>query len=428
MNAYEKLAKILRVDSSTLETLDRKMSKISGARGVMDALNNENDEKIEAILQHAGLTRQSKAEDVYRYLIDLLYRTDLALFEIFKRPSGQSSSGLKTLFNFALEIAQPQKVWVLKKDKAAEILFDNPPPVTLKAFGFSTVDELLAKKDFMDVFSALRFMETKEWMHKTFETAYAKLQQHDFEWRQIEVSVLDKEWLDIAEKFIQKKYHNVSHLKELGSIFIIPLKIDTPGETARVFTLLLHYLHEVQFYSSLFLHYSKQKEFSEKLISLLRGDVPEVIPASEERVDWLIVQRYLAKENPDDPLLKAPHISPEALHWTKAERAIAKFGDRFPELDLSFWKNLSYVGDYFATERQYQVFGARQMQGANEILVSFDLVDNVMSLVQVRELAKYLYHQEEALWNRLFTGYFGEEKLSKMLIENFDKGVISFTL
>jgi hypothetical protein len=40
-------------------------------------------------------------------------------------------------------------------------------------------------------------------------------------------------------------------------------------------------------------------------------------------------------------------------------------------------------------------------------------VDTVMSLVKEKELSKYLYHQEEALWNRIFTGYFSEDELEK---------------
>ena len=59
------------------------------------------------------------------------------------------------------------------------------------------------------------------------------------------LKILEPQWLDVAEKFLEKKYHNVSHLKEFGVIFVIPLKIDMPGETLRLFTLILHYLNEV---------------------------------------------------------------------------------------------------------------------------------------------------------------------------------------
>ena len=51
----------------------------------------------------------------------------------------------------------------------------------------------------------------------------------------------------------------------------------------------------------------------------------------------------------------------------------------------------------------------------------FDLVDNVMTLVQKEERIKYLYHHQEALWNHIFEEYMGVENLEKLMIENFNK-------
>ncbi|RJQ13608.1 hypothetical protein C4553_02930 [Candidatus Parcubacteria bacterium] len=428
MGSYERLSKILRIQPSLLQSLDEAMVRLTTRKGVVEEVVRKNDKKMAEALSRLGVSKDSKAEVIYDALIRELKATDLGLYEIFRRPSGQDEEGLKTLFNFAREISQPQKVWVLKKDKAAEMLLSNPPKNMIASFGFSGVEELLSQKKITEVFSALRFVESQEWMHAFFAKAYTGITEDDFEWRPIEITVLHKEWLEVAEKFIKKKYHNVSHLKELGVIFVIPLKIDTPGETARVFSLLLHYIYEVQFYSNLFRNYSEDKDFDSKFASLLRGDVPDSSqPITENKIPWLIIQRYLAKDNSEDPRLLNQHVSPEAWHWFKAERAIARFGIRFPELNLGFWESLSYVGDFFKTDKHYRLFGAREVAGSGEVLVSFDIVDNIMSLVEVRESAKYLYHQEEALWNRLFVGYFSETELEEMMIKNFNKGVISLT-
>ena len=115
--------------------------------------------------------------------------------------------------------------------------------------------------------SALRFTQSKEWMHKFFEESYGSLIPEDFEERDVELIVLDPKWLSVVEKFLEKKYHNVSHLKEYGVIFVIPLPIDTSGETMRMFTLILHYLHEVPFYSALFKKFMADKDFVPKLQS-----------------------------------------------------------------------------------------------------------------------------------------------------------------
>src|SRR3989338_2491491 len=105
-------------------------------------------------------------------------------------------------------------------------------------------------------------------MHKFFDEAYNNLKANDFEEREVKIKVLEPQWLDVADKFLEKKYHNVSHLKEFGIIFIIPLKIDTQGETLRLFTLILHYLNEVPFYSKLFRKFSHDVDFADKLKSL----------------------------------------------------------------------------------------------------------------------------------------------------------------
>ena len=116
-----------------------------------------------------------------------------------------------------------------------------------------------------------------------------------------------------------------------------------------------------------------------------------------------MVQRYLAKDDENDWRLFVPRINPEALHWLKAEEDLIKLSGLYPQLnkELEFWHNLGWVGDYFKDEV------------GNDILVSFDLVDTVMSLVKQKELIKYLYHHQEALWNKIFIEYFNREELEK---------------
>jgi len=46
-------------------------------------------------------------------------------------------------------------------------------------------------------------------------------------------------------------------------------------------------------------------------------------------------------------------------------------------------------------------------------------------LFKDRGQIKYLYNQQEALWNKIFREYMGDENLEKLVIENFNKGFIS---
>jgi hypothetical protein len=411
MTSQEYIAKILRAKTETISEMDKKMAQISGKIGVLDKIVVENERQINKTLEILKC-RNYRADNILRALITKLQEDDRGLYKLFKRPSGTTLGGLKTLFNFALELANVEQIFVLKKEKAEEILRKNPPPNILKALKYKDVGELLQKEDLIEVFSALRFVETGEWMHKVFDETYKNLTSQDFERRGVELRVLSGKWLKVAEKFVGKKYHNISHLKEMGVIFVIPIKIDSPGETLRLFSLILHYLYELNFYSKLFEEKSLQDNFGERIISLLKGDVLKNIEAGGNTTDWLIIQRYLAKDNQNDNRLFLPHINPEALHWRKAQKDISRLGERFENIDLEIWLGVDWVGGFFKNKAK------------KDELVSFDLVDNVMALVQKEQRIKYLYHHQEALWNHIFEEYMGADNLEKLMVENFDKGII----
>jgi len=123
----------------------------------------------------------------------------------------------------------------------------------------------------------------------------------------------------------------------------------------------------------------------------------------------------LAKDDVNDWRLFEPHVNPEAIHWSKAENDIVRFGQRFPHIGLDFWTDLDFIGNYY------------QDASGVDVLVSFNLIDTVMSLVQEKEMIKYLYHHEEALWNKIFSEYIGQEKMEQLIIDNFQHGYIDIT-
>ena len=89
-----------------------------------------------------------------------------------------------------------------------------------------------------------------------------------------------------------------------------------------------------------------------------------------------------------------------------------EFSAKNPQVKMDFWRGV----DDFAGE----VFPAGK---SGEEVVSFDLVDNIVVLTH-GGLEKYLYHQQESLWNKIFIEFMGEEKLEEMLVENIEQGVI----
>jgi hypothetical protein len=407
------LARILGTPSEALSDLDQKMSVVSGKEGVLDTVAQQNEQAVDQTLADLGLTRQSTAEEVYDALTQKLILIDQKLFELLDKPDlAKLSSDPGKIRDVALSIFTPPKGLFIKKEKVAELLAKQPPQSLLDHFGYQSVDELMEKEGFASVVAALRFTQSTEWMHQFFDVAYAELKPEDFEERDVEIKIMDTKWLEIAQKFLGKKFHNVSHLKEYGVIFISPDPIDQPGETLRMFVLLLHYLHEVPFYSGLFRKFLHDADFVAKLQSLLRGDVPEG-PTPDG--SWRIVQRYLAKDNPDDPRLHEHHVDPEAEHWYRVSQNFQKLaevmGETEEKFNISYWTQLDHVGDFF-----------KNKEGV-ETLVSFDVVDLIMSLVKRGEV-KYLYHQQEAMWNHIFSEYLGRDQMNKLTEENIIKGFI----
>ncbi len=415
MKAYEKIAKILRTDRDVIKSVEEKMVAIVGHNNVLEKIAAENEKKMALALNALDVPSYC-ANDIFRALLGKIKKDDEKLTNFIEGNFSKGGNYFEKLLNFAKEASGCPTGKFLKIKKARELIETNPPPKIIDFLGYKNVAELLEKEDIFEIFAALRFMEDGEWLNKVFFKPYEKLTPDDFETREIKGKVLHDKWARAAEKFIKKKYHNLSHLKELGIIFIIPIKIERPGETMRTVTLALHYCHEVKFYSDLFEKFAKEEgDFSLKFVSALRGDVQDTRPPEEKLgSDWLIVQRYLAKDDEYDWRLFYPHVNPEALHWERAERDIATLSDKF-ELGLDFWQGLGFVGDFYKDE------------SGVEVLVSFNLIDNAMALFMDKELIKYLYHHQEALWNKIFTGFFGEEQMEEIIIKNFDKGIISLS-
>lgn len=408
----EKIARILRTDKDTILGIEKVLTEASGHDDVLSRMVEENNRIISEKKKELKLDSFS-AEDIYSALLARIEEDDAKISNALDNPVCDTAVGCKALLDVAGGASAVGTGFFLKTEKAKELFIKTPPLNIIKALGYKSAEELVKKEDIFEIFSALRFVEEGDWLNNVFFKQYEKLTPEDFEEREIRTIVLSEKWKEVAEKFLKKKYHNISHLKELGVIFVLPAVLGLKGETLRTLGLVLHYYHEIDFYSNLFKKASRSKDFSTKLVGFLRGDVIDMrLPCEEIGKKWMIVQRYLAKDDEHDWRLFEPHVNPEAIHWKKAEDDISKLGGFVDSIDLSFWSNLDWVGDYYLTKTGI------------EVLVSFNLVDTVMSLVKKKDMIKYLYHHQEAIWNKLFYEFFGEQKMEQMIIDNFEKGFI----
>jgi hypothetical protein len=412
MEKLNYFSKVLGVDEAMLENMEAEMIRKTGKLGVLERIIDENKKIVDSTLTLLG-SEDRTAPGVKSILRQTILNHEKKVLEALKNAPGKSDFEKAAIL--AKKLVKVPCGFFLKKEKAREILEKRPPQNLLKYLKASNIKEVLEQFDVTELFATLRFIETTEWMHETFEVAYSNFTANDFERREIEIKVLSDVWIEIAEKFVAKKHHNVSHLKEFGVIFINPIKENIPGKFLRDFALLLHYCYEIKFYSKIFQFYETAPDFANRLKALLRGDVKEVQNSGPG--EWLIVQRYLAKDNPQDPRLLLPRVNPESLHWLRGERDLSFFNanEKDEKLNLKIWNNMDWVGGIF--------------KNGEESVISFDLEDNAMSLVSFMEGKNetFNYHQREAMWTRIFSGYVdGEDEMEKLLIDNFDKGIIKF--
>jgi len=449
----EELAKLLGTTKEKLESLSDEMAEFTGKKGVPEQLEEKIKAERQEALKQLGLNGSSSRKEVLAALSQRVELLEEEAKKVLGEPAMQDHDYIKKLFNRAVAISKPKKGFFLKEEKAKELFRQNPPKNILAQLKYNSAEELLEKEDLFEVFSALRFLEDRKWQNEVFFAPFTKLTPEDFEERPIVMRVLDpNKWGSEARNFTKKKFHNTTHLKELGVVIVIPVDY-TEGALTRMFSMMFHYLNEVSFYAKYFRMIAEDPgTFSGKFVSALRGDVRESAPDLENIVSWVIMQRYLAKENPTDPRLMVPHISPEALHWARASANLAALSAEEPggspaealaKGGLSFWKGKSYLCGFTPESDQ---------------LVSFNFEDNVFSLASTPSEAfgeggQYIYHVREALWNRFFTEWFsadlsakalatveggsteasreggdGEKVLETLMVEDFGQGFVGFKI
>ena len=413
MEPIQKIAQLLRAPEAVISALFNEMEGLTGKTGVAEKIYKENEEIVSRKLKELGIDREkADAQYIEAEILKKAYEADGAFFEFLGKPDFSKQSGCGQMIEILKGAADVKKGFFIKEEKLRSFLFLNPPKNIMATLGYENVGAMLEKEDLYEIFAALRFVENERWLNEFFFRPYNDLTADNFEEKDVQIRVLSEKWGQIGAKFVGKKLHNISHLKEVGLVFIIPVRKENQvGQSIETFSLLLHYLHEIDFYCRLFRQYAKQPNFGANLVRLVSGEVSvSALPAGS--VTWRIIQRYLGKIDPHDPRLFEAHVNPETVHWLKAEKEMDDLAVKNPQLKLDFWRGVDdFVGEVFPAGRR------------GEELVSFDLLDNLISLTH-GGIGKYLYHQQEALWNKIFIEFMGEEKLEQLLLENIDKGFI----
>ncbi len=351
--------------------------------------------------------KDTTGEELYHALIARVKKDDERLARMI---GGKDAADVQTLLPLIKKAVEeydmPRTAWVLKRSVAKRMLHDTPPPAIMKHLGYASVDSMLKRENLFEIYGALRFAETPAWLNK-FDKTYKSLMPSDFETRKIEIVQMSGErWGEIAEAFVRKKRHNITHLKELGVILMLPTRLEhLPGITLTALPLLFHYTNEIRLYSAFFKLQQVKPHFGKIIADTLVADLKEAAVMAGSHVHWRVIQRYYGKlTHEDHPEIFEPHVQPEDLHWRKAEECLY---DLDPALE--FWRDLDYV-----------------MSLSGKLPVSFNLIDCSMSYCTAAPFeARLFFHARESLWNELFARYMGQANLASQVLSQLDNNMIA---
>jgi hypothetical protein len=351
--------------------------------------------------------RDTTGPELYQALIAKVKEHDAHLARSIGGDNTMKVSELLPLMKTAAEkVKTPRDAWVLKKSVAKDMLRHMPPPNIMKMLGYRSIDSMLKRENLAEIYGALRFAETPEWLN-AFDATYKKLTPSDFETRAIEIVIMPRDrWSDITQHFIEKKRHNITHLKELGVILMLPVKADKlPGITIWAMSLLFHYTNEIRLYSAYFKLQQVKKNFGEIIVTTLIAD-PDLGPImAGQSIHWRVIQRYFGKlETESHPEIFEPHVQPEDLHWRKAEEILERI-----DPELGFWKDMDYV--------------ALMHDGRP---TTFNMMDTAASYCNETPYAhRTVYHFRESLWNEIFMRYMGKKVLEQQVLQQLNNEMIA---
>lgn len=384
------------------------LEKASGQHGVDVRLTADVSSRAHRKIKELGLDpTDTTGRELYHALLGMVAKHDEFLVKHLGGTDTADVVGLLPKIKSTVEhMKLPKNAWVIKCSVAKRLLKAMPPKQVMAKLGYRSIDSLLKRENIYEVYGALRFAESDEWM-RAFLAKYAQLQPSDFETRKIEIIQLDGEkWGAMADSFVRKKRHNITHLKELGVIVMLPMPMKRmEGISITVLPLLLHYVNEIRLYSAFFKMQQVKPSFGKILVETLVADPSHHAVMAGNHVHWRVIQRYFGKlEHESHPEIFEPHVQPEDLHWRKAEEVLYRL-----EPALHFWNDMDYVGIRLNDDRP----------------MSFSLMDMAVSYVNKLPYEQHaIYHFRESLWNEIFIRYMGQKTLEHQILKQLDNEMI----
>ncbi len=388
----------------------RQLEKASGNPSADIRLAAEIVGKVQMKTKELGLDQDDTTPQELYYALETRVARDneRIIEEVLKLP--KKTTLIRDLVPPMVDVVEkakvPRRCWALKRSAAKKLLKKMPPKQMMKHLGYRSIDSMLKNEPFDEMYAALRFSEGADWLNQ-YNELFKSVKASDFQERNIKIVIMDHDkWVDLAAPFAKKKLHNVTHVKELGVIIVMPMEQEhMRGLPLKTMSLLFHYINEIRLYSAFFKLKSTQPNFGKTIIDTLIGKTTAAKVAGQD-IQWQVIQQYLGRHK-DKSHHEAfqPHVQPEDLHW---RRAVDALYDLDPELE--FWLDLDYV--------------ARPVRAGVDP-VALNLMDVAFAYSNEEPFEKrYVYHFRESLWNEIFIRYMGQQNLEEQILEQLDNDMI----
>lgn len=387
----------------------RQLEKASGEHGTDARLIGVIAEKMRLATEHIGLDPADTTDrELYAAMMAQIERDNLRVTRLIGGSDPDDVTANVPLMVKAVEaMGLDRSCWVLKRSVAKRLLTSMPPEKLMKHLGYRSVESMLKHEPIDEVYTAIRFSEGPEWLN-TFDEIFKTVTPSDFETRDISIVIMDHDkYVDLAEHFVEKKLHNITHTKEMGVIVVVPMKVDRmKGITLKSLPLMFHYINEIRLYSAFFKLKQVNKNFGETVVETLIADPGNAAQMVGQNVHWRVIQRYFGKmKDENHPEAFEPHVHPEDLHWRRAEENLAQL-----DPDMKFWCDLDYVAK-LAEDGKPLTFNMMDVSLAYSNGESYD--------------TRYVYHFRESLWNEIFMRYMGHKNLENSILKQLDNDMIA---
>ena len=213
------ISDLLHATEPTFSLALRQLEKQSGKPNVDIKLQEEIVKKAHKKIKQLGLDPDdTTGKELYHALEHKIAEDNERVTKII---GGKDSGDIRAMVPHMIKAVEqadiPKTCWVLKRAKAKSFLKKMPPKKMMKHLGYRSVDSMLKREPFDELYSALRFSEGPEWL-EAYNEIFKTIKPTDFETRKIKIIEMDHDkWVDLTEHFVEKKKHNITPYQGAGN-------------------------------------------------------------------------------------------------------------------------------------------------------------------------------------------------------------------